>query len=80
MAGQSVVVPVERQVPSWFAEIKLCHIDDGSEMRAYCGAPDAGGPVTCGYWNGEAMCDVCGAPMCPRCVQLDALDDALDNA
>lgn len=60
-------------------EITTCHIDDGSELRAYCGAPDAEGPITCSVYGGESNCDTCGKPMCPVCVAMCSLAERLGS-
>ncbi len=67
-----------RTVPDWLADMEFCHIDDGSELRSFCG--DSVGEPTCvGVYHGEAICDACGSPTCPRCAQLCALEDAIED-
>jgi hypothetical protein len=68
----------EEEIPEWIKGMKFCHLLSRSlPPRALCGAETrrVGGP--CGIWYGEALCDVCGRSICPRCVQLDALEKEL---
>jgi hypothetical protein len=65
-----------RTTPSWLPDVQFCHIDDGSLERAYCGDTSAPG-CTCPTYRGEAICPDCGAPTCPRCAQLCALEESL---
>lgn len=62
--------------PSWLTDIEFCHIDDGTETRALCGAQDHL-PITCADYNGEAICPTCGSPTCPQCAVLSDLEDRL---
>lgn len=70
----------QRVVPDWLAEMEFCHLDDGSGLHAFCLSPDGDGPITCdGEWDSRAICEACGLPVCPRCVQLGALADELSR-
>ena len=56
----------------------FCHIDDGSDLRTYCGRPEAEG-ITCAPYNGEAICPSCGLPTCPTCAVMASLNDRLED-
>ena len=55
---------------------KFCHIDDGSDLRCYCGYINIG-PHTCQPYNGEAICPSCGRVNCPTCIEMASLNDRL---
>lgn len=82
MSDRLRTLEVAETVPSWFADMDFCHVfapDDPME-RLYCGAANMGETPACeGEYDGEAICSSCGLPTCPRCAQLSALEDALDE-
>lgn len=55
----------------------LCHIEDGSMLRMYCGKLNEDGGVTCAPYKGEAICPSCGAPTCPDCAAMQSLNERL---
>lgn len=52
----------------------VCHIDDGSGMKALCGCPTPEG-LTCPLYSGEALCPGCGLATCPKCIVLSDLEN-----
>lgn len=71
-------LPELTKIPEWIVGMEFCHIDDGSGEHCYCGAGGTG-PSTCEAFDGEAICPQCGLPTCPRCAQLSALEELLDE-
>lgn len=69
-------------VPDWLADMEFCHVSvDDEGLFSYCGGSNTEGqPANCdGIYNGEAICNSCGRPVCPRCAQLSALEDELEE-
>lgn len=56
----------------------FCHIDDGSDIRFFCGKLNEHGRYTCKPYNGEAICPSCGKPTCPTCAVRGELDERLE--
>ena len=77
MADQ-VIEQQEVEIPDWIKGMKFCHLVNGNEEVAICGHR-CKEPGSCGIWLGEAFCDQCGQPLCPRCVQLSELEDRLQD-
>jgi uncharacterized CHY-type Zn-finger protein len=68
-----------REIPSWLAEMEFCHLSsDEYASAALCGHVNRSATPH-GEYRGEAICAVCGRPNCPRCTQLAAIEDALDE-
>jgi hypothetical protein len=62
--------------PIWLVGMEFCHVMPEKGNIAFCG--EACGPETppCPIpYDGEALCPSCGCPTCPRCAQLEALDN-----
>lgn len=61
-------------------EMRFCHIFnwDDPASKNLCGCGSSSGSI-CGEWEGEAWCEDCDQPICPRCIQLSRLEDALDG-
>lgn len=69
-------------IPEWIGDMEFCHVTPWDSDEVYCGDERVSQNDTwCpGEYNGEAICDACGRPTCPRCAQLSALDDAISDA
>jgi hypothetical protein len=52
----------------------LCHIADGSGVRAYCGWTTPRHPDEWIIYGDHAICPGCGYPTCPRCATLFDLE------
>lgn len=72
----STIETREQETTLLMDAIELCHIDDGSDVRALCGFVDGWAPP-CPEYDGEAICPRCGRPTCPRCAQRAALAEQL---
>lgn len=57
----------------------FCHIDDGSDIRFFCGKLNEGGRYLCKPYMGEAICPSCGNPTCPACAVMADLDERLED-
>jgi len=68
-----------REIPSWLAEMEFCHLSsDECVTVALCGHV-CRSTLPHGEYEGETLCVDCGRPTCPRCAQLAAIEDALDE-
>lgn len=66
-------------IPGWIANMEFCHIENDSGNARLCGPSPDSERTTCKMYEGEAICPTCGLPTCPRCAQLDALEDAVNG-
>ena len=73
----------EVEAPAWLETMRFCHISPADDDRTtFCGikVEDLPNGLVDDHptgWDGEAICVDCGLPICPRCAQLSALEDAL---
>ncbi len=63
--------------PEWMLDMKFCHLlYNFGDATAMCGYVLPAVPVVVHQdrWEGEALCEECGRPMCPQCVVLEDLE------
>lgn len=69
-----------KEVPAWWHDMDFCHVSNWGSDETLCGDGRGAMIPSCpGEYAGEAVCDSCGNPTCPRCAQLAEMEWKLDE-